>query len=240
MAKDTIYSTQQSVGDFQFDETVAQVFPDMIKRSVPGYSHIIANTGVIAKHFAKPHSNIYDLGSSLGATTLAMRQCVQSEDVTIIAVDNSAAMIKRSQDYLQMIDSPVPVKSICANVQDIDIQNASFIAMNFTLQFIKKDQRSDVIEQIYAGLNDGGALVLSEKLVFDDEDQQSLLENLQLDFKRANGYSELEISQKRSAIENVMVPETYTEHKQRLYNAGFKQVDIWFQCFNFASIVAIK
>ena len=240
MAIDTIFATPQQVGDFKFDETVAQVFPDMIKRSVPGYSHIIANCGVIAKHFARPHSRIYDLGCSLGATTLAMRQSINQEDVTIFAIDNSAAMIDRCRQHLTMIDSPIAVQTQCANIQAIKIENASFVAMNFTLQFIDKNERSDVIEQIYAGLNVGGALVLSEKLIFNDDEQQSLLEELQLDFKRANGYSELEISQKRSAIENVLVPETFEDHKQRLYNAGFKQVELWFQCFNFASIIAVK
>ena len=88
-------------------------------------------------------------------------------------------------------------------------------------------------------MNKGGVLVLSEKLVFDQKEQQ-ILEPLQLDFKRANGYSELEISQKRDAIANVMIPETLQIHQQRLKNAGFSQSVLWIQHFNFASILAIK
>jgi tRNA (cmo5U34)-methyltransferase len=59
-------------------------------------------------------------------------------------------------------------------------------------------------------------------------------------FKRANGYSELEVSQKRTALENVLVPETLDTHRARLREAGFGAVDAWFQCFNFASLLAFR
>ena len=114
------------------------------------------------------------------------------------------------------------------------------VILNFTLQFLPPDDRDILINKIYQGLNPGGILVLSEKLCFDDQPVQTLLDELHLNFKRANGYSELEISQKRSALENVMKPDTMPIHERRFQNCGFSHTSLWFQCFNFASMVAIK
>ena len=68
------------VPDFVFNEDVVRVFPDMIKRSVPGYPTIVENIGVLAGQFAQPHSVLYDLGSSLGAVTQALRRGIISLD----------------------------------------------------------------------------------------------------------------------------------------------------------------
>lgn len=238
---DNIYAQpHDSVRDFQFDDKVANVFPDMIKRSVPGYSHIIGVIGILAEQYAQPNSNIYDLGCSLGAATVSMRHRVHAPGVKIIAVDNSQAMLDRSADYLDSEDSPIPVETRCADITSLTVQNCSFAVLNFTLQFIEPDQRLQTLKSIYDGLLPGGALVLSEKLAFTDRQQESLLAAHHHDFKRANGYSDLEISQKRQAIERVLLPETADQHSQRLHDAGFAQVSQWFQSFNFASFIAIK
>lgn len=238
---DTIYAQKHdSLADFRFDENVASVFPDMIKRSVPGYSHIIGVIGILAEQYAQPNSNIYDLGSSLGAATLAMRHRVHTPGVRIIAVDSSAAMVARSQDYLDVEDSPIPVQTLCADITTLDITNCSFAVLNFTLQFIEPEQRAHTIRNIYQGMRPGAALVLSEKLSFEDRAQDQLMTSHHHDFKRANGYSDLEISQKRQAIERVLIPETSNAHIDRLHQAGFQTVSQWFQSFNFASFLAIK
>ncbi len=77
-------------------------------------------------------------------------------------------------------------------------------------------------------------------MFFEDAVSNELLIDLHHDFKRANGYSELEISQKRSAIENVMRPDSKKSHKERFAQIGFTSFDVWFQCFNFGSMFAIK
>ena len=112
--------------------------------------------------------------------------------------------------------------------------------LNFTLQFIAPDQRKTLLQNIYQGMNPGGALILSEKIVFENDDAQKLQAQLHLSFKKANGYSELEIAGKRTALENVLVPETEAAHHERLLSCGFQQVETWFQCFNFLSILAVK
>ena len=230
----------REAGLFTFDENVARVFPDMIKRSVPGYTTIVAMTGLIAQRYASPGSRLYDLGCSLGASTLAMRQNLRSEDCRIVGVDNSAAMLERCRSIVDTDTHETPVDLICTNLEDVAIENASVVVLNFTLQFIPLGIRDEVIGRIYAGLRPGGIMVLSEKLTFEDPHLDQLNIDLHHEFKRANGYSELEIAQKRAAIENVLLPETLATHKQRIAEAGFSSCDVWFQCFNFASLVALK
>ena len=240
--QDAIYAAPlNEMIDFQFDERVADVFPDMIQRSVPGYAMMISTIGILAAKYAQANSQCYDLGCSLGAVSLAMRQRISQPDCDIIAVDNSQAMIDRGRELLARdTTSTIPVNMVCADLQAVDIENASVVVLNFTLQFIPLIERLDLIKRIYQGLNPGGILILSEKIAFEEPGRQQLHDELHLDFKRANGYSDLEISQKRTALENVLIPETLACHQQRLQESGFDFSDIWFQCFNFVSLVAIK
>lgn len=242
---DNIYQQpQDSVADFAFDQAVARVFPDMIKRSVPGYAETVAMSGIIAGRYARPGSNLYDLGCSLGAVTLAMRHGVQAageraEGCRIIGVDNSDSMIERAEHYIALDEASVPVTMTCADILDYPLENASVTALNFVLQFIEPNKRFDLLSRIAQATLPGGALILSEKIRFDPW-EQVMQDELHLDFKRANGYSELEIAQKRSAIENVLIPEAHDEHIERLRDAGFFRVIRWYQCFNFVSYLAVK
>jgi tRNA (cmo5U34)-methyltransferase len=212
----------------------------MIKRSVPGYPTIIAMTGLLAARYASPGSTLYDLGCSLGASTLAMRQNLQTPDCRIVAVDNSSEMLDRCKNLIDTDTHDTPVELVCAPLQDIVIEDASVVVLNFTLQFIEQALRDAVINHICAGLRPGGIMVLSEKVVFEDPHLNELNIDLHHEFKRANGYSDLEIAQKRDSLENVLVPESLQDHRERIAKAGFSSCDVWFQCFNFASLIALK
>lgn len=239
--RDTLFSAPiAKLGDWTFDERVAEVFPDMIQRSVPGYSNIISMIGMLAERFVQPDSQIYDLGCSLGAATLSMRRNIKVPGCRIIAVDNSPAMVKRCRRHIDAFRADTPVEVIEADILDIKVENASIAVLNFTLQFLEPGDRLRLLTQVYQGLRPGGALVLSEKFNFEDDDVGELLFNMHHDFKRANGYSELEIGQKRSMLENVMLTDSVEAHKARLHHAGFKHAEVWFQCFNFGSLIALK
>jgi tRNA (cmo5U34)-methyltransferase len=238
---DTLFSTALAdMVDFRFDERVVDVFPDMIQRSVPGYATIISMIGVLAGHYATAGSRCYDLGCSLGAASLAMQQNIRVNDCEIIAVDNSKPMIERATEIINNSSDKAPITLLCDDIQNIEISNAAVVVMNFTLQFIPLEQRQALIQKIYDGMQSGGILVLSEKLHAESQQQDEFLITAHHDFKRANGYSDLEISQKRTALENVLVPETLAQHQQRLANVGFSFSSQWYQCFNFASLVAKK
>lgn len=238
---DRIYATPlEDIAQFRFDETVVEVFPDMIKRSVPGYATIINMIGNLAERYVVSDSYCYDLGCSLGAATLAMRHRIRASNCRIIGIDNSPAMIERCRQVMEADSGEVEVELQCGTIQEAVISNASMAVLNFTLQFIPVAERPATLQRICQGLLPGGVLILSEKVAFEDPLHQQLMIELHYNFKRANGYSDLEIAQKRSAIENVLIPETLSTHKQRLREAGFHSVDVWFQCFNFASLIAIK
>lgn len=239
-SQDNIFSSPlEEIVDFVFDEKVVDVFPDMINRSVPGYSTIINLIGITALQYAKPNTRLYDLGCSLGAASLSMRHRLTQDGCEIISVDNAAAMIERLDKILQRDNSKTPVQTVCADILDVEVNNASVAVMNFTLQFIPLAERKNIMKKIFNGLNDGGCLILSEKLAF-SEDENEIQIDLHHAFKKSNGYSDLEIAQKRSALENVLIPETKETHIQRLKETGFSQIFPLFQCFNFASFIAIK
>ena len=239
--KDTIYSEyRQLVADFVFDDKVAVVFDDMIRRSVPGYATVIAMTKVFAEHYAQADSVCYDLGCSLGAGTLAMRKGIDKPGCKIVAVDNSPAMVKQCGEIVAADDSDVPVEIRQADVQDVAIESASMVVMNFTLQFLSPDKRDAMIQKIYEGLNPGGVLLLSEKITFEDKDKEVFEIEMHQEFKKLMGYSDLEVAQKRKALENVLLPETLEMHRRRLKKAGFPKTYLWFQCFNFMSLAAFK
>ena len=228
------------MADFVFDDKVAAVFDDMIRRSVPGYATVIAMTKVFAEHYAQPDSACYDLGCSLGASTLAMRKGIVQPGCRIVAVDNSESMVRQCRQIMDSDDSDVPVEVKQADIRDVAIENASVVVMNFTLQFLSPDQRDTMIQKIYDGLRPGGVLLLSEKIAFEDKVKDDFETDMHHEFKKLMGYSDLEVAQKRKALENVLIRDTLDTHNTRLKKAGFTKTHLWFQCFNFMSLAAFK
>jgi tRNA (cmo5U34)-methyltransferase len=238
--RDTLYLHQDDVKAFVFDERVAAVFEDMINRSVPGYATIVGMIGTLAERYAQPDTVCYDLGCSLGAASFAMRQQVRAPGCRIRAIDTSQAMLDRFGKVLAQEPDGVPIELVCGDILDEDIANASVVVLNFTLQFIPLERRAALMQRIHDGLRPGGMLILSEKIHFEDAALNQLFIDLHHRFKEQNGYSQTEISRKRAAIENVLVPETLRAHEQRIRDCGFGSFAVWFQCFNFASMVAVK
>ena len=239
--KDTLF--EQLIiepGDFVFDERVVRVFPDMINRSVPGYGLIIPMIGLLAQRYVQAGSTIYDLGCSLGAAALAMSQAIRCDEVKIIAVDNSPQMISRLRQLLAEQPVGMPIEVIEGDISDTEIADASVVILNFTLQFIDRADRPSLLKEIVAGLRPGGVLILSEKICFTDSHEQQRQTDWHHDFKRAQGYSELEIARKRDSLEDVLQPETAAEHLERLHQAGFSEAYQWYQGFSFASFIAIR
>jgi tRNA (cmo5U34)-methyltransferase len=244
MTIDKIYEDQSGEKPFRFNDDVARVFPDMLQRSIPGYAATIEAIGSLAARYIQEDTNCYDLGCSLGAATLAMRQGARQPGCRIIAVDTSPAMIEHCREIIEedgrQSASSTPVDLMEADIRDIEIDNASMVVLNYTLQFLAMDDRDLIMRSICDGLNDGGLLVLSEKVVDENENIEQLLIDLHHEHKRRNDYSALEISRKRAALDNVLIPETVAAHRNRLEAAGFSHTAVWLRYFNFVSIIAIK
>jgi tRNA (cmo5U34)-methyltransferase len=242
MHKDDIYLTESAgSGSFEFNEAVASVFPDMLKRSIPGYAASIQAIGTLAAQFVQPETHCYDLGCSLGAATLAMWRNIDVDGCRLIAVDSAPAMIAACRSLIDAKASDGTAVSIVqSDIRDIEIARASMVVMNYTLQFLAPGERQGMIDKIAGGMVPGGIFVLSEKVIDEDEATEKLLVDMHNEFKRRNHYSELEISRKRTAIENVLIPDTIEVHRRRLKSAGFHHVGVWLRYFNFVSLVATR
>ena len=237
--RDNLYACNMMPGDFVFDEKVAAVFEDMIHRSVPGYTTIIAMTARLAETCFQPGSRIYDLGCSLGAASLAIASRMRDRPCEIVAVDNSRPMLDGLEERLAALGGG-PVECRHEDIRECIVENASVVILNFTLQFISPADRDRLLRRIHDGMTAGGILILSEKIVLNDPRLNELYIEMYHQFKQDMGYSEMEVSRKRAALERVLLPETLAVHKARLARAGFESVEQWFQCFNFASMVACK
>lgn len=251
---DTLFTTPlDKASRFSFDEQVVACFPDMIRRSVPGYGQVLSMLPIFARRHCQFRqqsskgnkvSRIYDLGCSLGGATLALLNeqagGFAPNEVQIKAVDISPAMTKKAT---AIIDEHYPkhdIDVITADVCEIEFEPCDMIIINLTLQFLPVEQRLALLTKCQNALAEGGVLILTEKTHLNNEQDDAWRVERYYDFKRTNGYSELEISGKRTALENVLITDTLEQHHQRLTKAGFKRSMTWFQFLNFASLVAFK
>ena len=236
--KDQVFAKPLSeIKAFEFNETVTRVFRDMISRSVPGYDLLLRLIGLYANVFVQDDSRVYDLGCSLGDVACIVANQTTAQDVKIIAVDNSSPMIEKCR---QLEATEPAIVWQCDDIENIGIDNASMVVLNLTLLFFDQNQRQALLERIYKGLNPGGILVLTEKVHMDEDAYDQRMVQLYQAFKKTQGYSDLEISQKRTALENVQVPDLESQLHGRLNNAGFEEIYQCFRCFNFVSYLAIK
>ena len=240
-SKDELYALpMEELVDFSFDERTVSVFPDMINRSVPGYGLMQSLTGLVACQYVTKSSKVYDLGCSLGASSLSVINSVNHDDYELILVDQSESMIDHCQRLLAQTHSNINFNIEQEDIRNIEIDNTSLVMLNLVLQFLPVEDRQLIINKIYAGLNKGGALLLSEKTKANENSEKKISDNLYIDFKKRSGYSELEISQKRHALENVMHIESIDLHSERLISAGFSTVMPIMQALNFVTLLAVK
>lgn len=236
---DRLYRRATSaVPPFEFADEVAQVFENMARRSIPGYTSVIELSALLAAQFARPDSLIYDLGCSLGGTTKHLATALGSSGRRIVAVDQSLAMIRRAEQKLQTQIASGLVTCRHEDIRTLNFEPASVVVCNFTLQFLPIKDRLVLLRRIAQNLEPQGAFILAEKISFDNSHDQKLHETVHTAFRRRNGYSALEINQKQQALTGVMITETEAEHRQRLESVGFTSITKWFQSFNFIGLVA--
>jgi tRNA (cmo5U34)-methyltransferase len=237
-------SKKENIQPFEFNAQVAGVFDDMLNRSVPFYGELIKRQAQLTCEYYQDDSRIYDLGCSHGNLGLLILNQMKHKPFTLVGVDNSIPMIEKYAHRLKEIKgddkSAGQVQLVCTSLTDIKINNASVVLINLTLQFVDRARRDDLICKIYKGLHPGGILLLTEKTIHSSDEIEWMQTRFYKGFKLENGYSELEISQKRDALERVLIPETVEDHKKRTLDAGFSAFDIWFKWFNFASMICIK
>jgi len=226
--------------DFKFDAQVANVFNDMVGRSVPFYLEMQRMMSEIIPDYVRPNTSIYDLGCSTGTTLLSLDKRLD-QSVRFVGVDSSAEMIENSRNNFKNNGLTHPYELITADLyKPFEIKDASVVVMCLTLQFIRPVYRQKMLKSIYQKINDGGCLILIEKILAEDADLNRQFIKYYYDLKRRNNYDEMEISQKREALENVLIPYKLSENMEMLAEAGFSKTEVFFKWYNFAGIIAIK
>jgi len=241
MEKDRVFAKKKDrIEPFAFNREVAAVFDDMLTRSVPLYGESTRRQAQMAVDFFQDKTRIYDLGCSHGNLGILILDEFKRRPFSMIGVDSSCPMIEKYQARLKQRDNSHQISLVCGLLEDMAIQNASVVLINLTLQFLDLGKRDRLIKNIYQGLLPGGVLLITEKIFHPSSSINDLELSFYRRFKRENGYSDLEISQKRDALEKVLIPEALGVHQQRLVDAGFSVFDTWLKWFNFASMIAIK
>jgi len=240
MKKDKLFVEKADATDFNFGKKTAAVFDDMLERSIPLYRELQRMIGELANDSAVTGSNIYDLGCSTGITLRSLSSAVD-KDVSYIGVDNSQAMLDKARENFREQQIDKPYDFVCRDLNEgVAVENASVVVLNLTLQFVRPLQRDLLIRNIYSGLNGNGCLIIIEKVLGNDSLFNRKFIKLYYDMKKRHGYSDLEISQKREALENVLIPYRLDENFALLEKNGFQHIDIFFKWYNFCGILAVK
>jgi tRNA (cmo5U34)-methyltransferase len=234
--KDEVFKNKISK-QFEFDESVASVFDDMLNRSVPFYRQMLELTTTFALKYCEENSRIYDLGCSTASTLINIGKHTD-KNLELIGIDNSSAILQRAHNKSKAFG--IDIELIDSDIFDVDFKPSKVIISNYTLQFIRPLQREQLIKKIYDSLEEGGVFVFSEKVITNDKVLNKQFIDEYYEFKKTQGYSEYEIAQKREALENVLIPYTYEENKQMIEDAGFKHFDCIFKWVNFATFIGIK
>jgi len=237
---DNIFSRPQKASDFKFGQTVVSVFDDMVVRSVPFYLEIQRMMTEMAADFAVAGSNVYDLGCSTGTTLINLDKVLDPE-VSFVGIDESEEMLKKCKTNFdsENVTRKFELQRVDLN-QGVRIENASVVVMCLTLQFIRPLYREKLLKEIYDQMNDNSCFILIEKVLGEDSLFNRLFIDYYYDFKRRNHYNDMEIAQKREALENVLIPYKLMENRELLINTGFRYVDTFFKWYNFSGMIAVK
>lgn len=237
---DEVFKESMKASDFEFNNQVAGVFDDMVSRSVPFYQEMQRMTSELAGRYALEGTNVYDLGCSTGTTMILMDKLVK-DGVKFIGVDDSEEMILKCREKLNNFKLHRDIELLVADLSnDVPVENASVVAMVLVLQFIRPLHRLEIVRKICDGMVKNGVFILIEKILTEEKSFNRDYIDFYYDLKRRNSYSELEISQKREALENVLIPYKTSENITMLKDAGFGEVEVFFRWYNFTGIIAKK
>lgn len=240
MKKDTLFNDPALSQDFSFNEQVAEVFDDMLERSVPCYHQVMEMTAQLIEPFVKDHDQLYDLGCSTGRPLLSLASHVANNTISYTGIDNSEAMVTKARRKANLFTNTGKIEFILDDITTIPLKPCKVILLNYTLQFLRPLKRGQLLEKIHQALVPGGILIMAEKIISHHSTINRVFIDLYFDFKRRQGYSEIEIATKRETLENILIPFSIAENLKLLSETGFSRSETFFQWFNFTSFIAHK
>lgn len=230
-------------GKWKFDESVTAVFPDMLSRSIPGYGSMRDSVVRIAKRFLQPgHNGLYllDLGCSRGDTIYEILDSLEpAVEIGCVGVDSSEDMVLSAEHLFRDWDN---VSFVCADITNIEIVPSKYAVITsvLTAQFVPLDVRQEFYESIHKGLSYDGVFIVVEKVLGETPTSQALLVDIYHNYKSEKGYTAEQIEEKRKSLQGVLVPLRASENEAMLKDAGFSNVQRFWQCLNFAGWMATK
>lgn len=233
---DRVFSEEISK-QFEFDEKVAGVFDDMVCRSIPYYKDVLRLSADFALMHLKENSTLLDLGTSTGAMLIEIASKAQFP-LRLCGIDNAQSMLIQAQNKL--LAYGMKAELICGDILEVDFPKSDGIIANYTLQFVRPLERERLVKKIFNALNKGGVFILSEKVITTHKELDYKMIQYYLEGKRKQGYSAFEISKKREALENVLIPYSAKENEKMLKDSGFSHIEVLFRWVNFATFLAIK
>ena len=240
-AKDTLFQEERPlISDFNFGGDTAAVFDDMLDRSVPFYQEVQRMIGEMAQDFAVEGTGCFDLGCSTGNTLLRLDPLLPA-DMRFIGVDSSPEMLEKARTKFARVGMKRHCELVLADLNDgYPVSDASVVIMNLTLQFVRPLQRAQLMKFIADGIRPQGCLLLIEKVLSRDSTLNRLFIKRYYEYKERQGYSKMEIAQKREALENVLIPYRIEENRDLLLGAGFTFCDVFVKWYNFCGMIALK
>jgi len=239
-ARDKLFQVDTVHEDFVFNERVVEVFDDMLDRSIPFYSEVIHSSARLLDVFLHSGDTVYDLGCSTGTTLLEFSRLLEEKGLNFVGIDSSGPMLEKARLKAELYTKKDQLSFVQEDITKLQHRDAGAYILNYTLQFIRPLKREVFLRNLFESLRPGGVLLLSEKIISHDRRLNREYIDIYHDYKKSKGYSELEISRKREALENVLIPFSIEENRTMLKQVGFSTVETYFQWFNFASLVAIK
>jgi tRNA (cmo5U34)-methyltransferase len=240
MTQDTLFQNSNHPAEFSFNSQVAEVFDDMLERSIPCYRQTTGMMSTLLEHFCSHGDTVYDLGCSTGATLLELARQLSHLHLSFIGLDNSQPMIEKAEIKARMLSQKQDIRFQTMDITEADLETCGAVLLNYTLQFLRPPVRSRFLKKVYNALKPGGILIISEKIISHRPVINRAYIELYLNFKRSQGYSETEIAKKREALENILIPFSIHENLDLLKESGFSETESFFQWFNFVSFLSVK
>ena len=231
------------MADFTFAHR-EEGFDEHIENSIRGYGHLLEDIVSLSRYFVENDTNVYDLGCSTGKMTQRLIEanydhCTDASWYGIEIADGFQEDLVKREDAIHKFDPNAWVYFEHEDIRDTEIHNASLVTSIFTLQFMPKRDRKKVIENIYHGLNCGGAFIFSEKTICENANFQDMLTFNYYDYKRKSFDTE-DIMNKERTLRHMMKPNTWNELTDMIYNAGFKDVQPFWRNHMFVGAIAVK